>query len=198
MKRIVIAGGIGAGKSEATKYLRELGFSVIDADEVAREVVRPGEPAWRALRDAFGDAVLRTDSTLDREFLAQVVFNDPTALRRLNNITHAQIGVEIARALDEATGAAAFIALPLFRPEHREIFGLDEVWSVQVSSETALSRLVKYREMSEEDARARLASQMTNEQREQIVDRVIWNDTTIDALHEKLDAQLQRIGLRDG
>ncbi len=198
MKRIAIAGGIGAGKSEATRYLGGLGFSVIDADEVARDVVRPGEPAWRALRDAFGDAVIRSDSTLDREFLAQVVFKDPTALRRLNNITHEHIGVEIAHALHGASGAAVFIALPLFRPEHREIFALDEVWAVQASPETALSRLVTYRAMSEDDARARLASQMTNERRAQIVDHVIWNDTTIGELHDKLDAQLRRSGLSNG
>lgn len=198
MKRIAIAGGIGAGKSEATRYLLERGFGVIDADDVARNVVQPGEPAWRALRDAFGDAVLRPDLTLDREFLAQVVFNDPTALRRLNSITHGQIGIEITRALHEATGAAVFIALPLFRPEHRSIFELDEVWSIQASFETALSRLVQYRAMSEEDARARLASQMTNQEREEIVDRVMWNDGTVSELHIELDAQLERSGLTRG
>jgi dephospho-CoA kinase len=198
MKRIAIAGGIGAGKSEATRYLLERGFGVIDADDVARNVVQPGEPAWRALRDAFGDAVLRPDLTLDREFLAQVVFNDPTALRRLNSITHGRIGIEITRALHEVTGAAVFIALPLFRPEHRSIFELDEVWSIQASFETALSRLVQYRAMSEEDARARLASQMTNQEREEIVDRVMWNDGTISELHIELDAQLERSGLTRG
>lgn len=195
MKRIAIAGGIGAGKSEATKYLVQRGYAVIDADEVARKVVEPGRPAWRALRDGFGDAVLSEDSTLDREFLAHVVFSDPAALRRLNSITHVHIGAEILRTLEESTATVVFIALPLFRPEHRTAFGLDEVWSVQTSPEIALARLVQYRAMSEDDARARLASQISNDERTAIVDHVIWNDATIEDLHDALDARLERSGL---
>ncbi len=197
MKRIAIAGGIGAGKSEATAYLARLGYSVIDADEVARRVVEPGQPAWRALRDAFGDAVLHTNATIDREFLAQVVFGDPTALRRLNGITHAHIGEEIVRELGAVTSPAVFVALPLFRPEHRSAFGLDEVWSVQASPDIALARLVQYRGMSESDARARLASQMSNKERAGIVDYVIWNDGTLEELHAQLREHLRRSGLVD-
>ncbi|MHB1208577.1 MAG: dephospho-CoA kinase [Acidimicrobiales bacterium] len=197
MKRIAIAGGIGAGKSEATDYLSRLGYGVIDADEIAREVVEPGQPAWRALRDAFGDAVLHGDGTLDREFLAQVVFADPSALRRLNSITHVQIGLEILRALKSASTNVVFIALPLFQPEHRTAFELDEVWLVQASPDVALSRLLQYRGMNDEGARARLASQMSNDERAAIVDHVIWNDGTIDALHVKLKEQLRRSGIVD-
>ncbi|MHB1089230.1 MAG: dephospho-CoA kinase [Acidimicrobiales bacterium] len=195
MKRIAIAGGIGAGKSEATKYLVQRGYAVIDADEVARKVVEPGRPAWRALRDGFGDAVLCGDLTLDREFLAQVVFSDPAALRRLNSITHVHIGAEILRTLDATTATAVFIALPLFRLEHRRAFGLDEAWSVQASPEVALARLVRYRGMAEDDARARLASQMSNDERAALVDHVIWNDGTIDDLHAQLDVRLRQSGL---
>ncbi|MBW4077394.1 MAG: dephospho-CoA kinase [Acidobacteria bacterium] len=197
MKRIAIAGGIGAGKSEATDYLARLGYGVIDADEVARKVVEPGQPAWRALRDAFGDAVLQGDGAIDREFLAQVVFADPVALRRLNSITHVQIGLEILRALELASANVVFIALPLFRSEHRTAFGLDEVWSVQASADVALSRLLQLRGMNEDDARARLASQMSNDERAAIVDHVIWNDGTIDALHVKLEEQLRQSGVVD-
>ena len=88
MKRVAIAGGIGAGKSTVTDRLTTLGFSVVDADVIARHVVEQGEPAWRALVDAFGSAVLTPEGDIDRKFLADVVFHDASALRRLNHITH--------------------------------------------------------------------------------------------------------------
>jgi dephospho-CoA kinase len=198
VKRIVIAGGIGAGKSAATDYLASLGFPVIDADDVARAVTEPGQPAWRAMRDAFGDAVLRDDRSLDRAFVAEVVFHDPSALRRLNLITHGHIGEEILRQVGRVTGSAVFISIPLFRPEHRAAFNLDEVWAILASPEVALARLVEQRHFSEEDARARLASQITNEERFSLVDHVLWNDGTIEELYLELDAQLTRSGLVHG
>ena len=198
MKRIVIAGGIGAGKTAASEYLISRGWPVIDSDEIAHGVTQPGEAAYVALRDAFGDAVLNADETIDRTFLADVVFHDRTALRRLNAITHGHIGAEILRRLDEATGQACFVALPLFRPEHREQLHLDEVWTVLVQPETALTRLCELRSFSLEDAQARLDSQMSNEERVAIVDRVIWNEGSLDELHEQLDFSLKESGLGDG
>ncbi len=198
MKRIVIAGGIGAGKSAVTAYLATLGFPVIDADDVAHDVTRPGEPAWQALRDAFGDAVLAPDQTLDRAFVADIVFHDQTALKRLNLITHGHIGHEIARRVDAASGTAVFISLPLFRKEHRATLKVDEVWAILTEPHTALSRLVEQRSFSEDDARARLASQMSNEERVSLVDVVLHNDGSLDDLHRALDDQLERSGLSHG
>ena len=198
MKRIVIAGGIGAGKSATSEHLVSLGWPVIDSDKIAHNVTEPGLPAYLALRDAFGDAVLSEDGTLDRTFLADVVFHDHSALRRLNLITHGHIGIEILHQLDTTTGPAAFIALPLFRPEHRELLQLDEVWAVLVQPETALARLIEYRGFTLADATARLESQMSNAQRTAIVDRVIWNEGTLDELHQQLATALQESGLERG
>lgn len=198
MKRIVIAGGIGAGKSAICDRLRTLGYTVIDADDVAHDVTAKGSPALAALVDAFGRAVLADDGTLDRAFMAEIVFNDRSALRRLNRITHEKIGVEIVRQLDGATGDAVFVAVPLFRPEHRVAFTLDEVWSVQVDPETAVKRLVELRGFKEDDARARLANQISNDERERIVDRVLWNEGTLEQLFAQLDAALELVGLAHG
>jgi dephospho-CoA kinase len=156
-----------------TAYLGQRGFTVIDADDVAHQVVAPNRPAWRSLRDAFGDAVLAPDRTIDRAFLADVVFHDQSALARLNAITHGHIGAEIGAQLERASGPAAFVALPIFRPEHRQIFHLTRVWGVLVAPEVALHRLVEQRGLDERDARARLENQPTNEQRLAIVDDVI-------------------------
>jgi dephospho-CoA kinase len=198
MKRIVIAGGIGAGKSAISERLEALDFTVIDADAVAHDITAKGSPAFGALVDAFGRAVLATDGSLDRAFVAEIVFHDSSALRRLNRITHGRIGAEIVRQLDAAKGSAVFVAVPLFRPEHRAAFAIDEVWSVQVDAETAVRRLVALRGFSEVDARARLANQMSNEQRAAIVDRVFWNEGTLDELYAELDEALTLSGLARG
>jgi len=198
MKRIVIAGGIGAGKSAVGDRLQSEGFTVVDADDVAHDVTSPGSATLSALVDAFGSAVMDAEGSLDRAFVAEVVFHDASALRRLNAITHGPIGVEIIRRLDAADGEAVFAAIPLFRPEHRAAFSLDAVWSVQVSPETALRRLIDGRGFSEADARARLANQMSNDERAASVDRVLWNEGTLDELYAELDSALDESGLSRG
>ncbi|HEV2428022.1 MAG TPA: dephospho-CoA kinase [Acidimicrobiales bacterium] len=198
MRRIAVAGGIGAGKSEVGARLRAHGYEVVDSDQVAHEVTEPGTPAHAALRDAFGDAILGDDGAIDRAFLADVVFSDPTALRRLNDITHPRIGAELLSRLAAAQGEAAFVALPLFRPEHRAQLGLASAWAVMVEPETAVHRLVEGRGMSESDARARLASQMSNDERAAIVDRVLWNEGSLEDLGREVDEALAAEGLARG
>ena len=201
VRRIALAGGIGAGKSTAQHYLEQRGFPVIDADEVARAVVAPGKPAYTALRDAFGDAILAADGTLDRAFLAEVVFHDATALSRLNAITHPRVGEEILARLAAAERDGApvvFVALPLFRPEHRAIFALDSAWAIEVAPDVALARLVESRHLSREDATARLAAQMSNEERRALVDHVVVNDGSLEDLTARLDELLTLEGLVRG
>ena len=198
MKRIVIAGGIGAGKSALADRLRDLGFGVVDADDVAHDVTNPGTPTLSALVDAFGKAVLDEQGSLDRAFVAEIVFHDPSALRRLNAITHGPIGVEIAQRLATANGDAVFCAIPLFRPEHRAALAVDAVWAVQVSPETAVRRLVDARGFRDADARARLVSQMSNDERAALVDRVLWNEGTLEDLYAELDVALREEGLSRG
>lgn len=171
-----------------TNRLASLGFSVIDADVAARTVVEQGKPAWRALRDAFGTAVLTPEGDIDRKFLADVVFHDASALRRLNHITHGYIAEELDARVRAVTGELAFVALPLFRPEHRVGLELDEVWAILADPATAIERLTTDRGFDESDARARLAAQPTNDERARLVDRVIWNEGTLEELYEQLDA----------
>ncbi|HUY43847.1 MAG TPA: dephospho-CoA kinase [Acidimicrobiales bacterium] len=192
MRRIALSGGIGAGKSAVGDYLASRGYFVVDADAVARHVVEPGQRAYVALRDAFGTAVLTPERTIDRAFLAEVVFHDATALRRLNAITHGQIGLEIAAALDGADARAAFVALPLFRPEHRKLLGLDEVWTVLARPEVALKRLVEHRGMSVEDVTSRMRAQESNEERAASADVVIWNNATLAELFTHVEQLLDQ------
>ncbi len=197
MKRVAIVGGIGAGKSTVTDRLTTLGFSVVDADVIARHVVEQGQPAWQALVDAFGTAVLTPGGDIDRKFLADVVFHDASALRRLNHITHGHIGAGMRAGLDAASGKAAFVAIPLYRNEIRDGLGLSEVWAIEVRPDTALDRLVSERGMDAEDARARLTAQMTNDERSALADRVIDNNGTVEDLYASLDAALSELVARD-
>jgi dephospho-CoA kinase len=190
VKRIAITGGIGAGKTAVTDILSSLGFSVVDADEAARRVVEKGQPAWRALQDAFGSAVLTPEGDIDRKFLADVVFHDTSALRRLNHITHGYIGGELVAAAAAVVGETVFIAIPLYRPEHRAALGLDEVWAVLADPEIAVQRLTSLRGFDGEDARARLAVQVSNEDRGALADRVIWNEGSLEELYAQVDEAL--------
>jgi dephospho-CoA kinase len=190
VKRIAVMGGIGAGKTAVTDRLLSLGFSVVDADEAARHVVEKGQPAWRALRDGFGSAVLTPEGDIDRKFLADVVFHDTSALRRLNHITHGYIGDELIAGAATAGGETVFIAIPLYRPEHRAALGLDEVWAVLAEPEIAMERLTSLRGFDGEDARARLAAQESNSDRAALADRVIWNRGSLEELYSLVDEAL--------
>jgi len=198
MKRIAIAGGIGAGKSLACDFLVKKGFSVIDSDDVAHQIVEPGKPAWQAIRDAFGDSVLKPDQSINREFLAKIVFSNDSARNRLNSITHPAIGIEVLNQIEACTTPAVFIALPLFRAEHRQIFSLDSAWAVLVSPEIAKLRLIDHRGFSENDAQARIDTQVSNEVRSSIVDKVIWNEGTPAELEQSLNEALASEDLLSG
>ncbi len=198
MKRIAIAGGIGAGKSLTCDFIVKQGFSVIDSDDVAHQIVEPGKAAWQAIRDAFGDSILKLDQTIDREFLAKIIFSNDSARNRLNSITHPAIGIEILRQIEACTTRAVFIALPLYRGEHRQIFSLDSAWAVLVSPEIAKKRLVEHRGFSESDAQARIDTQVSNEIRSSIVDRVIWNEGSTEDLHNSVNEALLSEGLLRG
>ena len=195
MLQLGIAGGIGSGKSTVTSALERAGIRVIDTDVIAREIVEPGRPAWQALIDAFGRAVTDGDGFIDRQFLASVAFPNPTALRRLNVITHGAIGLEVLRMLDECRDIDYAVAVPLFRPEHRSLFRLSEVWATEVDPDVAISRLIQYRGFSEEDARNRIQSQISNSERSAIVDVVIPNNDSIAMLENRIKVLLDERGI---
>jgi dephospho-CoA kinase len=195
VKRIALAGGIGAGKSTVVDYLRSKDLVAVDADEVYRDLVGCGQPLLAILVDAFGAAILTPEGELDRAFLGSVIFSDASARERLDAITHPPVGLEIRRQLDAATGEAVIAAIPLYRREHRDALAIDEVWSVQVAPEIAIDRLVNQRGITESAARSRIASQMSNEQRERLADEVIWNNTDRESLRERVDELLVESGI---
>jgi dephospho-CoA kinase len=158
-----LTGGIASGKSTVTRQLADLHCRVIDADVLAREVVAPGEPAWRAIVEAFGVKVLREDRTLDRPRLGAIVFADPAARRQLEAITHPAIALRRAGLLAELT-AEGFPGLVIQdTPLLIEVGGaasVDRVVVVYADPAVQLERLVRRDRLNEVEARRRIASQM--------------------------------------
>lgn len=193
--RIAITGGIGSGKTTATKHLQSLGFEVVDADEALTHLTSPGAPTLQAIVDAFGSGAVNDDGSYNRNFISDLVFGDSVALKQLNAITHRPIAEWMNQELTKATGKVVFVAIPLFREEHRAKFALDEAWAILAPTDIAMQRLISDRSMSEKDARARLAVQMTNEERAKLCDITIENTGSLEALYARVEAVVrERLG----
>ncbi len=189
MLAVGLTGGIGAGKSTVADLLVGRGAVLIDADQIARDVVRPGAPAHAALVDRFGGGVLAPDGSIDRPALAKVAFADPKALAALNAITHPAIGAEMLarRQALEGRDVVAVLAIPLLTAAHRQSVGLDVVVVVDAPIEVAVERLVATRGMQLDDARARVAAQVSREERRRGADYVVDNSSDLEDLRRRVD-----------
>lgn len=186
MLRVGLTGGIGSGKSEASRRFVACGAVLIDADQAAHDVVAVGTPGLARVVDTFGPEVLKPDGSLDREQVAAIVFNDPEALQRLNAIVHPLVGERMAAlAADAPEDAVLLYDVPLIA-ENNMAKGFDVVVVVDVPPEIQLDRLVRIRGMAEADAKARMAHQATREQRLAIADIVIDNSGSLDDLDKQV------------
>lgn len=198
MPLIGLTGGIATGKSLVTDYLRSKGMVVIDADQLAREVVEPGTPAWREIRDEFGREFLRPDDTLDRKKLGQYIFRYPDRRRRLEQIIHPRV-LDAARKiihplLDADPDRWVVFSVPLLFES-----GFDKMTArvvVVYADETIqLQRLMRRNGMMEREARERIEAQMPIEEKKQRADDVIDNRTTIEETYRQVDRWMEGLGL---
>ncbi|MFJ8646762.1 dephospho-CoA kinase [Streptomyces sp. NPDC093546] len=186
MLRVGLTGGIGAGKSEVSRLLVSYGAVLIDSDKIAREVVEPGTAGLAAVVEAFGTEILTPEGTLDRPRLGSIVFADPDRLATLNAIVHPLVRARSAE-LEAAAAADAVVVhdVPLLT-ENGLAPLYDLVVVVDASPATQLDRLVRLRGMTDAEARARMATQATREQRLAIADLVIDNDGPLEALEPRV------------
>ncbi|MFP5522079.1 dephospho-CoA kinase [Peptococcus simiae] len=193
-KYIGITGGIASGKSAVGDYLASLGYPVIDADLIAREVVEPGRETLAALREAFGPGLLSPAGDLDRRALAAVIFKDDQKRAQLNQIMHPAID----RAMQKKMAAAqdqplVFLMVPLLYETGFQKH-CDEVWLVRVSRETQVRRLMARDDIDAGYADHKIKAQMTDEDRLAYGPQVINNDGDLDALHAQVDELLREVG----
>ena len=183
MKIIGLTGGIASGKSTVARTLRELGATVIDADEIAHSVIEPGKPAWEDIVKKFGSHILKPDQTIDREKLGAIVFNDPELLQELNQITHPRVAEQLKHIITtmriEQSHAILFLEVPLLFETHLERI-CDEVWVVWVDEETQIQRLMKRDNLSREDAIKRIDAQMSLDEKARRADVVIDNRSSLE------------------
>ena len=186
MLRVGLTGGIASGKSTVANELARRGAVIIDADELAREVVEPGTPGLAAVVRRFGEGVLR-DERLDRAALARIVFADPQARRDLEKIIHP----EVRRRAAEREGALPHTAvvvhvIPLLVETGKQS-DFDLCVVVDVDRQTQLARLMARGPMSREEAESRIAAQATRELRLAAADIVIPNVGTLSELTKQVD-----------
>jgi dephospho-CoA kinase len=191
-----LTGGIGAGKSTVSELLTRKGAVLVDADEVARAVVEPGQPAFDALVDRFGREIVAADGTLDRSALARLAFADQQSHEDLESITHPAINTEFTRRVAEA-GPDRIVVLDiplLFESDKARARPYEVVIVVEAPRDARLARL-EARGVAREDAERRMAAQASDDDRRTIATYVIDNAGDRGDLERQVDevwADLER------
>jgi dephospho-CoA kinase len=203
MKVIGLTGGIASGKSTVARILEECGAAVIDADQLAREVVAPGTPAHGAIVAEFGTAILKPDRTVDRKALGRIVFADPDARRRLEGITHPAIRRRAEEKLAELrrAGTPVVIYMAALLIEANAASRVDEIWVVYADRETQLSRLMARDGIGRDEALQRLAAQMPMDEKKEYGTVVIDNRGTPGETEQQVrqawERERQELGIGD-
>jgi dephospho-CoA kinase len=195
MYLVGLTGGIGSGKSTVAARLVEHGVPVVDADQVAREVVEPGELALADLVSHFGDGILSPTGALDRPALARVAFADDEQRAALDAIMHPRIHERIVERVTELLDQRATLVVvdhPLLL-ETDQAATFDAVVVVLAPEEVRVRRLVELRGLDEQDVRARLRAQTDDETRRRLADHVLENDGDVEDLRRATDALLAEL-----
>ncbi len=197
---IGLTGGIASGKSLVTKFLRESGIPIIDTDEIARQVVAPGQPAWHRLCQLFGDAYFLPDGALNRAALAQLIFHDTEARLKLESITHPAIYTEVERmiaALNQQADPPPLIVVVvplLFETAAETRFDTTVLVTTSVSEQQ--TRLQRDRGYSPADADARIAAQLPLEEKVARATYILENNGTPDELRQQVRALVHHLCTR--
>lgn len=198
MARIIgLTGGIASGKSTVTSYLKEKGYPVIDADAVVHSLQISGGELYQALVEHFGTEILLDTGDLNRPVLAQRIFSSQKEIAWSNQIQGDIIRKALARERDRLaeTEDLFFMDIPLLI-EQGYLDWFDQVWLVYVTEETQLERLMERNALTEDQARDRLAAQMSLDEKRAHADLVLDNNGDLTALYAQLDAALQQLERR--
>lgn len=187
-----LTGGIATGKSTVSKLLTNKGAIVIDADQIAREVVMPGQPTLARMVERFGHSVLLEDGTLNRKHLGEIIFSNPELRKELEAIIHPAIRLLIRdrtlKASTEFPDKLIVADIPLLYESGQQYQWMDEVMVVYAPRELQLSRMMQRDGLSEGQAQSRLAAQLSIEEKKKWADHVIDNTGSLSQLASQIDS----------
>lgn len=189
MLLVALTGGIGAGKSSVSARLAERGAVLVDADEVVKQLQQVGQKVYLDMVDRWGEGILLEDRNLNRQAIAEIVFNDEAELKALNELVHPAVRVEMARQVAEMgeTDRVVILDIPLLKEGDAQKRGASAVIVVDCPVEVAIERLVEHRGFDRADAEARIAAQYTREERLALADFVVDNGGDLEALEAEVD-----------
>ena len=186
--KVGLTGGIGAGKSTVADLLSQKGAVVIRSDELARQVIEPQTPGFQQVIDRFGKDLLNAEGYIDRAKLAQIVFKDDAALKDLENIIHPLVRSKTNQIIDQHTSETIIVnEIPLLLEKKME--SLFDFLVIVISSEKNRLERLAHRGLTAEQATARMAKQVSDEQRKAAADFLIVNDGNLD----QLEADVEKI-----
>lgn len=192
MYLVGLTGGIAAGKSTVSEVWAGLGGYCIDADDLAREIVEPGQPAFKQIVDRFGGQVV-SGGHLDRAKLADLIFSDSKSRQDLEEITHPAIQELSQQRISQAPeGAIVVYSIPLL-VESKSKLPFDKIVTVEAPIEKQIQRLMEFRGLTEEQAKARIASQADSAQRAQVSDVILNSNQDIELLKKDARNLWQRL-----
>lgn len=195
MKLVGLTGGIASGKSTVAKILQSLGAAIVNADDLAREVVEPGHEAWKEIVAAFGADILQSDQTLDRQKLRALIFNQPEARKRLESIIHPRVRAlaeERIRQYAAAGYPVVIYEVPLLFEGNLQEW-LRPVILVACGVETQTARLQKRDHLTAADAEKHIAAQMSLKDKRRLADYVIENNGSLEDLERQTRQILEEL-----
>ncbi|UVF02325.1 dephospho-CoA kinase [Streptococcus equinus] len=193
-KIIGITGGIASGKSTVVAEIRKHGYQVIDADQVVHELQAKGGKLYQALCNWLGSEILQENGELDRKKLGQLIFSSKDMLEKSSRLQNGIIREELARRRDELakTQDVFFMDIPLLI-EHDYMEWFDDIWLVHLDEKTQLERLVMRNHFSKEEAKKRMASQMSTEAKKPYADKLLDNSGDLTELKAQVNQLLQEL-----
>ena len=190
MRVISITGGIGSGKSEVLKILKEeFGAEVIVADQVAHQLMEQGKKGYRRVVELFGTSFLHSDGSIDRQKLSDLIFRDKVFVEKMNSVIHPMAWKEIQYEIDHSDKKLVVVEAALFDKEHNAMF--DEIWYVYADRELRIGRLMENRGYSREKCMEIMENQASEDEFRAMADQVIDNSKTVEDLRVRLNELLK-------
>ena len=194
MKVISITGGVGSGKSEVLRILKEeFSAQIILADQVAHQLMEPGKKGYKRVVEALGTAFLNADGSIDRKRLVEVIFQDKEAVQTMDSIIHPMVWKEIQYEIDHSDKQIVVVEAALFDEEHNAMF--DEIWYVYTEQENRIGRLMASRGYTREKCLEIMSNQASEEEYRRIADRVLDNNKGVEEISTQIAAFLKEEAL---